>query len=190
MGVRPWVRTNCGPESDQPPLAGHAAQKKSEHALATPCLPLPAARSGDPRSPHMRGLGFSSYRTQRSVLSGLRRPPPRAPTPPEVIEAREREKELKELDRDTRTVFAYNLNLKADERDLFEFFSQAGEVRTVGLTDGRAACDACLTRTAALPGAAANCGAAQSNDVKLAACNGGPLKYFSAKVHTGCDGMP
>jgi RNA recognition motif-containing protein len=56
------------------------------------------------------------------------RPPPRAPTPPEVIEAREREKELKELDRDTRTVFAYNLNLKADERDLFEFFSQAGEV--------------------------------------------------------------
>ncbi len=59
----------------------------------------------------------------------VRRPPPRAPTPPEVIEAREREKELKELDRDTRTVFAYNLNLKADERDLFEFFSQAGEVR-------------------------------------------------------------
>ena len=59
----------------------------------------------------------------------MRRPPPRAPTPPEVIEAREREKELKELDRDTRTVFAYNLNLKADERDLFEFFSQAGEVR-------------------------------------------------------------
>ena len=42
---------------------------------------------------------------------------------------REREKEIKELDRDTRTVFAYNLNLKADERDLFDFFSQAGEVR-------------------------------------------------------------
>ena len=41
---------------------------------------------------------------------------------------REREKELKELDRDTRTVFAYNLNLKADERDLFDFFSGAGEV--------------------------------------------------------------
>ena len=57
------------------------------------------------------------------------RPPPRAATPPEVIEARERDRELKELDRDTRTVFAYNLNLKADERDLFDFFSQAGEVR-------------------------------------------------------------
>lgn len=56
------------------------------------------------------------------------RPPPRAATPPEVIEMREREKELKELDRDTRTVFAYNLNLKADERDLFDFFSGAGEV--------------------------------------------------------------
>ncbi len=68
---------------------------------------------------------FKSYYIPRAI----RRPPPRAPTPPEVIEAREREKELKELDRDTRTVFAYNLNLKADERDLFEFFSQAGEVR-------------------------------------------------------------
>ena len=66
------------------------------------------------------------------------RPPPRAPTPPEVIEAREREKELKELDRDTRTVFAYNLNLKADERDLFEFFSQAGEVRSNSSPDSNA----------------------------------------------------
>lgn len=55
----------------------------------------------------------------------------REKTPPEVREAREREKELRELDRDTRTVFAYNLNLKAEERDLFEFFSQAGEVADV-----------------------------------------------------------
>lgn len=52
-------------------------------------------------------------------------------TPPEVREQREREKELKELDRDTRTVFAYNLNLKAEERDLFEFFSRAGRVSDV-----------------------------------------------------------
>lgn len=56
----------------------------------------------------------------------------RAPTPPEVLEQRERERELKELDRDTRTVFAYNLNLKADEKDLFDFFSRAGQVRLSG----------------------------------------------------------
>ncbi len=43
-------------------------------------------------------------------------------------EQRERERELMELDRDTRTVFAYNLNLKAEERNLFEFFSKAGKV--------------------------------------------------------------
>lgn len=50
-------------------------------------------------------------------------------TPPEVLEQRERERELKELDRDTRTVFSYNLNLKADEKDLFDFFCRAGGVR-------------------------------------------------------------
>jgi hypothetical protein len=58
--------------------------------------------------------------------------PRRAPTPPEVLEQRERERELKELDRDTRTVFAYNLNLKADEKDLFDFFTRAGTVRPLG----------------------------------------------------------
>ena len=50
-------------------------------------------------------------------------------TPPEVRLAREKERELKELERATRTVFAFNLNIKADERDIFEFFSKAGEVR-------------------------------------------------------------
>lgn len=45
-----------------------------------------------------------------------------------MLEQRERERELKELDKDTRTVFAYNLNLKADEKDLFEFFCRAGTV--------------------------------------------------------------
>ena len=52
----------------------------------------------------------------------------REKTPPELKEQRERERELMELDRDTRTVFAYNLNLKAEERNLFEFFSKAGKV--------------------------------------------------------------
>lgn len=42
--------------------------------------------------------------------------------------ARERERELQELDRDTRTVFAYNLNLRAEERELFALFSTAGPI--------------------------------------------------------------
>ena len=48
----------------------------------------------------------------------------REPTPPEVRLQREKEKELAELERATRTVFAYNLNIKAEERDIFEFFSK------------------------------------------------------------------
>ena len=52
-------------------------------------------------------------------------------TPPEVKEQRDRERELMELDRDIRTVFAFNLSLKADERDIFELFSKAGQVLDV-----------------------------------------------------------
>ena len=58
-------------------------------------------------------------------------------TPPEVREQRERERELRELDRDIRTVFAFNLPLKADERDLFEFFSKAGQVEDVRIIKDR-----------------------------------------------------
>ena len=65
------------------------------------------------------------------------RAPPREPTPPEVRAAREREKELAELDRDIRTVFAYNLNLKAEEKDLFQFFSTAGKVLDVRIISDR-----------------------------------------------------
>ncbi|KAL5217195.1 hypothetical protein ABZP36_017879 [Zizania latifolia] len=36
-------------------------------------------------------------------------------------------------ERDQRTVFAYQLSLKADERDVYEFFSMAGKVRDVRL---------------------------------------------------------
>ncbi|XP_054777097.1 uncharacterized protein LOC129285423 [Prosopis cineraria] len=67
---------------------------------------------------------------------------------------RERERESKERDRDSRrqkekkeevaepeadperdqrTVFAYQISLKADERDVYEFFSRAGKVRDVRL---------------------------------------------------------
>ncbi len=52
-------------------------------------------------------------------------------------EQRERERELKELDRDIRTVFAYNLPLRADERDLFKFFSAAGMVEDVRIITDR-----------------------------------------------------
>lgn len=61
----------------------------------------------------------------------------RSPTPPEVREARERERELAELERATRTVFAYNINLKADERDIYEFFSKGGEVTDIRLITDR-----------------------------------------------------
>ncbi len=59
------------------------------------------------------------------------RPCRRAPTPPEVREQRERERELMELDRDIRTIFAYNLPLKASEKELFQFFSSAGQIADV-----------------------------------------------------------
>jgi hypothetical protein len=52
----------------------------------------------------------------------------RSPTPPEVRMQRERERELAELERATRTVFAFNISIKADERDIFGFFSKAGQV--------------------------------------------------------------
>ncbi len=52
-------------------------------------------------------------------------------------EQRERERELRELDRDIRTVFAFNLPLKADERNLFEFFSKAGQVEDVRIIKDR-----------------------------------------------------
>jgi len=58
-------------------------------------------------------------------------PARREATPPEMRLQRERERELKELERATRTVFAYNLNIKADERDIYDFFCKAGEVRAL-----------------------------------------------------------
>ncbi|KXZ45570.1 hypothetical protein GPECTOR_53g156 [Gonium pectorale] len=57
----------------------------------------------------------------------------RSPTPPAERLAREKERELRELERATRTIFAYNLSLRADERDLFEFFSKVGRVVDIKL---------------------------------------------------------
>ncbi|KAG2454354.1 hypothetical protein HYH02_001379 [Chlamydomonas schloesseri] len=47
--------------------------------------------------------------------------------------AREKEKELRELERATRTIFVFNLSLKAEERDLFQFFSKVGRVVDIRL---------------------------------------------------------
>uniref|UniRef100_A0A6N2L8A2 RRM domain-containing protein n=2 Tax=Salix viminalis TaxID=40686 RepID=A0A6N2L8A2_SALVM len=52
-----------------------------------------------------------------------------------VREFRSKEEAEPEADpeRDQRTVFAYQISLKADERDVYEFFSRAGKVRDVRL---------------------------------------------------------
>ncbi|KAK9865341.1 hypothetical protein WJX84_001809 [Apatococcus fuscideae] len=96
---------------------GDREKRKRDHSRS---------RSRERRHRHDRSREEPPRRQQRPAS-----PPPkrvREKTPPEVKEQRERERELKELDRDTRTVFAYNLNLKAEERNLFEFFSKAGKV--------------------------------------------------------------
>ncbi|KAG2487729.1 hypothetical protein HYH03_013728 [Edaphochlamys debaryana] len=82
------------------------------------------------RSRSPGGRYSDRYRSSRRSRSPQRR---RSPTPPEVRLAREKEKELKELERATRTIFVYNLSLKADERDLFEFFSKVGRVVDIRL---------------------------------------------------------
>jgi len=46
-------------------------------------------------------------------------------------------REVDDGDRDSRTVFAYNLPLRANERDLFDFFGKAGKVRDVRLISDR-----------------------------------------------------
>lgn len=49
----------------------------------------------------------------------------------EEREAEQQRRELEKLDRDTRTVFAYNLSTKADEREIYQFFSKVGVVQDV-----------------------------------------------------------
>ncbi|KAK9823650.1 hypothetical protein WJX72_004426 [[Myrmecia] bisecta] len=91
------------------------------------------SRSRDRDSKKHRTRSRSPPRASQARLP----PKPRAATPPEVREMREKERELAELDRDTRTVFAYNLNLRAEERDLFQFFSKAGKVLDVRIITDR-----------------------------------------------------
>ncbi|KAL6766538.1 hypothetical protein ACKKBG_A36425 [Auxenochlorella protothecoides x Auxenochlorella symbiontica] len=70
----------------------------------------------------------------------FRRSPPRRrePTPPEVRVQRAREKEMEKMDRDMRTIFAYNLALRAEEQDLFGFFVAAGPLNDIKIIRDRA----------------------------------------------------
>ncbi len=54
--------------------------------------------------------------------------PKRDPTPPEVKAEREKEAELKKLEKAARTIMAMNLNLRAEEKEIFQFFSAAGPI--------------------------------------------------------------
>ena len=73
-------------------------------SLGLACMPPPAL-------PCLACARWALTRHPSVTLAGARTPP-RERTPPEVREARESERELKELDRDIRTVFAYNLPLQ------------------------------------------------------------------------------
>lgn len=98
------------------------------------------SRSRGRRERERRERDMRGDRNGRDRGRDMRRAPPprrRDMTPPEVRLAREKERELKELERATRTVFAFNLNIKADERDIFEFFSKAGEVTDIRLITDR-----------------------------------------------------
>mmetsp|Transcript_17252 Transcript_17252/g.51806 ORF Transcript_17252/g.51806 Transcript_17252/m.51806 type:complete len:577 (-) Transcript_17252:1395-3125(-) len=76
---------------------------------------------------------YRDHRGGRGGYGNYERPVRRERTPPEERMAREKERELKEMDRATRTVFASNVHPKAVEKDIFEFFSQAGTVQDIKL---------------------------------------------------------
>ncbi|GMH41513.1 hypothetical protein BSKO_09423 [Bryopsis sp. KO-2023] len=86
------------------------------------------SRSASPSRRHRRRRSKSRSRSKGRDRKRASRSPRRERTPAEVRAAREREREMRELERDTRTIFAYNLNLKAEDRDIYEFFSKAGKV--------------------------------------------------------------
>ncbi|KAI8476998.1 MAG: splicing factor, CC1-like protein [Monoraphidium minutum] len=102
-----------------------------------------SSREGDRPSSRDRGRDRVSSRERHASRElpphRRERSPPRRRerTPPEVRLAREKERELKELERATRTVMAYNVNVKADERDIWEFFSKAGEVTDIRIITDR-----------------------------------------------------
>ncbi|PSC72790.1 Splicing factor isoform 1 [Micractinium conductrix] len=61
----------------------------------------------------------------------------RSLTPPEVRAERERKAALEDLDREARTVFAFNLPLKAEEKEIFQFFVRAGPINDIKIISDR-----------------------------------------------------
>eukprot|EP00898_Chlorokybus_atmophyticus_P007365 jgi/Chlat1/762/Chrsp104S01237 len=96
-------------------------------------------RSRSPSRPHHRSRSRERNRSRSKERSRKRAEEEekerllRESQDPILMAQREREREMEELERMCKTVYAYNLNTKADERDLFEFFSQAGKVMDVRL---------------------------------------------------------
>ena len=84
------------------------------------------------------------------------------------------------MERSTRTVFAYNLSLKADERQVFEFFSQAGTVNDVKIITDKntrrcadahqALCLSCRRRQHATPCRCTGTGSAQEQRLVQRLC--------------------
>lgn len=123
-------RRNGSSERDRDRRHSSDRGRKHRHRSVSPPRSKSRRRSRSP-PPDDRSRHRSSGR-ERS-----RSPKKRERTPPEVRIQREQERELKELERATRTVFAYNLNIKADSRDLFEFFSKAGKVTDIRIITDR-----------------------------------------------------
>ena len=122
--VRPNVNAVVAVENDVIPATVVDAATVRAPIRLTNVVRVAVAKSVDEDTVHHLSKPSLFFYPPRSVRRRER-------TPPEVKAARERERELKELEKDTRTIFAYNLNLKADERDLFDFFSKAGKVTDV-----------------------------------------------------------
>jgi len=91
------------------------------------------SRSKRSRRTRSRSRGRSrDYERRRRSLT-----PPRPRTPPMSLEERERLRMEEEAERDSRTVFAYNLPIRATKGELYEFFETVGKVRDVRLISDR-----------------------------------------------------
>eukprot|EP00195_Chlamydomonas_chlamydogama_P016097 CAMPEP_0202891702 /NCGR_PEP_ID=MMETSP1392-20130828/1696_1 /ASSEMBLY_ACC=CAM_ASM_000868 /TAXON_ID=225041 /ORGANISM="Chlamydomonas chlamydogama, Strain SAG 11-48b" /LENGTH=493 /DNA_ID=CAMNT_0049575531 /DNA_START=40 /DNA_END=1521 /DNA_ORIENTATION=+ len=109
-------RDRGGRDWEQPPREQHYEQGRD--------------RRGDKyrRDDRMRGDRQANFDTRKKGRAG---------TPPEERAAKAQEKELRDMERATRTLFVSNVNLRADEKDVFKFFSQAGRVEDVKLIKDR-----------------------------------------------------
>jgi hypothetical protein len=88
-------------------------------------------RSSRSRSPRDRRRSSRSPRERQPYRRSDAPRSRREVTPPEVRAERAAAAEFEALDRDVRTVFAYNLSLKAEEKDIFQFFARAGPVNDI-----------------------------------------------------------